>query len=111
VPTVNAGLKCRSSDLQLVQSNGVPGSGTRVRISKTSSISASGDSIYVIERVPVFNRDIIDGDLKKKPTKANKIDPLPYLNPNDIESNDILKDEAAGAIYGSRGCKWSYTNY
>jgi TonB-dependent SusC/RagA subfamily outer membrane receptor len=103
VPTVNADLQGRSSGLQVVQSNGVLGSGTRVRISKTTSISASGDPIYVIDRVPVSNRDIIDGDFKKKPTKASKIDPLSYLNPNDIESNDILKDEAAGAIYGSRG--------
>jgi hypothetical protein len=64
VPTVNAGLQGRSSGLQVVQSNVVPGSGTRVRISKTSSISASGDPIYVIDRVPVLNRDIIDGDFK-----------------------------------------------
>ncbi|MDA9555419.1 TonB-dependent receptor [Pelobium sp.] len=103
VPTVNAGLQGRASGLQVSQSNGVPGSATRIRIRGTSSISASGDPLYVIDGVPVFNSDISDGDFGRNPTKAGKIDPLSYLNPNDIESIDVIKDAAAAAIYGSRG--------
>lgn len=103
VPTFNAGLQGRASGLQVSQSNGVPGSATRVRIRGTSSISGSGDPLYVIDGVPVFNEDPSDGDFGRNPTKAGKLDPLAYLNPNDIESIDILKDAAAAAIYGSRG--------
>ena len=103
VPTFNAGLQGRASGLQVSQSSGVPGSATRVRIRGTSSISGSGDPLYVIDGVPVFNEDPSDGDFGRNPTKAGKIDPLAYLNPNDIESIDILKDAAAAAIYGSRG--------
>ncbi|HEX7367853.1 MAG TPA: carboxypeptidase-like regulatory domain-containing protein, partial [Pelobium sp.] len=103
VPTFNAGLQGRASGLQVSQSSGVPGSATRVRIRGTSSISGSGDPLYVIDGIPVFNEDPSDGDFGRNPTKAGKIDPLSYLNPNDIESVDVLKDAAAAAIYGSRG--------
>ena len=103
VPTVNAGLQGRAAGLQVSQSNGVPGSATRVRIRGTSSISANGSPLYIIDGVPVFNQETSDQDFGRNPNRAGSLDPLAYLNPNDIESIDILKDAAAGAIYGSRG--------
>ncbi|WP_310994026.1 TonB-dependent receptor [Aequorivita marina] len=80
--------------VQVSQGSGRPGSPVRLNIRGiTSPLSSYGlnQPLYVIDGVP-FNLDAIGG--------AN---PLLTLNPNDIESFDILKDAAATSIYGSRG--------
>ncbi|MGO3184274.1 MAG: TonB-dependent receptor [Aequorivita sp.] len=80
--------------VQVSQGSGRPGSPVRLNIRGiTSPLSSYGlnQPLYVIDGVP-FNIDAIGG--------AN---PLLTLNPNDIESFDILKDAAATSIYGSRG--------
>ena len=80
--------------VQVSQGSGRPGSPVRLNIrGLTSPLSSYGlnQPLYVIDGVP-FNIDAIGG--------AN---PLLTLNPNDIESFDILKDAAATSIYGSRG--------
>lgn len=82
--------------VQVSQGSGRPGSPVRLNIRGiTSPRSSAGTGLnqplYVIDGVP-FNIDAL-GD----------INPLLTLNPNDIESFDVLKDAAATAIYGSRG--------
>ncbi len=80
--------------VQVSQGTGRPGAPVRLNIRGiTSPLSSYGlnQPLYVIDGVP-FNIDAIGG--------AN---PLLTLNPNDIESFDILKDAAATSIYGSRG--------
>ena len=82
--------------VQVSQGSGRPGSPVRLNIRGiTSPLSSDGTGLnqplYVIDGVP-FNIDAVAG--------AN---PLLTLNPNDIESFDILKDAAATSIYGSRG--------
>ncbi len=80
--------------VQVSQGSGRLGSPVRLNIRGiTSPLSSYGlnQPLYVIDGVP-FNIDAIGG--------AN---PLLTLNPNDIESFDILKDAAATSIYGSRG--------
>lgn len=82
--------------VQVSQGSGRPGSPVRLNIRGiTSPLSTAGTGLnqplYVIDGVP-FNIDALTG--------AN---PLLTLNPNDIESFDILKDAAATSIYGSRG--------
>lgn len=63
--------------------SGEPGAAPQIRIRGIGSISAGDDPLYVIDGFPTSN--------------------LETLNPNDIESIDILKDASATAIYGSRG--------
>ncbi|TDE04642.1 SusC/RagA family TonB-linked outer membrane protein [Flavobacterium hiemivividum] len=80
--------------LQVSQNTGRPGAPVRINIRGiTSPLSAGGlnQPLFVIDGVP-FNIDAMQG--------AN---PLSTLNPNDIESFDVLKDAGATAIYGSRG--------
>jgi TonB-linked SusC/RagA family outer membrane protein len=80
--------------VQVSQGSGRLGSPVRLNIRGiTSPLSSYGlnQPLYVIDGVP-FNIDALAG--------AN---PLLTLNPNDIESFDILKDAAATSIYGSRG--------
>src|SRR4030095_7076868 len=77
--------------VQVSPNNGMAGSGSRIRIRGGSSLNASNDPLIVIDGVPVDN-----GRIDGAPN------PLSLINPNDIESFNILKDASAAAIYGSR---------
>ena len=94
-------IQGRVSGVNITPSDGGPGAGSTVRIRGTSSIGASNEPLYVIDGVPIDNASTVPGgaDVASQPTR----NPLNFLNPNDIESIDILKDASAAAIYGSRG--------
>jgi len=77
--------------VNVAQTKGAPGGGVSVRVRGTGSIGAGNEPLYVIDGFPVssdFN---------------SNFNPLSSINPNDIESIEILKDASAAAIYGSRG--------
>ena len=76
-------LQGTTSGMTVVSNSGQPGQGMSIRIRGTSSITGGNDPLYVI-----------DGNI------GGGID---ALNPNDIESVEVLKDASATAIYGSRG--------
>lgn len=78
--------------VQITAPNGAPGAGGRIRVRGTSSLSSSNDPLIIIDGVPVDQQSSIAG--------ANN--PLALINPNDIESFNILKDASATAIYGNR---------
>lgn len=81
----------QAAGVQVSQVTGTPGGGVTIRVRGTGSISAGNEPLYVIDGFPIegsYSRDM---------------NPLSTLNPNDIESIQILKDAAAAAIYGSRG--------
>ena len=75
-------LQGRAAGVQVAQRSGSPGSGLTVRVRGTGTINNS-DPLYIVDGMPVENLD--------------------YLNPNDVESMNILKDAASAAIYGARG--------
>ncbi|MEY4135665.1 MAG: hypothetical protein RL386_2015 [Bacteroidota bacterium] len=77
--------------VQITTNGGAPGSGSRIRIRGGSSLNASNDPLIVIDGVPLDNGGI-----------SGAANPLSFINPNDIESFNILKDASATAIYGSR---------
>lgn len=77
--------------VQVTSNSGAPGSGSRIRIRGGASLSASNDPLIVVDGVPLSNSGI-----------AGAASPLSFINPNDIESFNILKDASATAIYGSR---------
>lgn len=93
--------------VNVAQNSGKPGGAATIRVRGGTSVNASNDPLYVIDGVPIdataganlanistYNNDYFDQEA------AN---PLSMLNPNDIESIDVLKDASATAIYGSRG--------
>lgn len=98
-PSFDAALQGRVAGAQIVQSSGVPGSAVRVRIRGQASISGNSEPLYIVDGVPITT-----GDFSKRDGAANSINgnALADLNPNDIESMEILKDAGAAAIYGSR---------
>lgn len=78
--------------VQITTGGGAPGTGSRIRVRGTSSLSGSNDPLIIIDGVPVDQQSGISG-------AAN---PLALINPNDIETFNILKDASATAIYGNR---------
>jgi len=81
-PTVGQALVGKVAGVQVSQTSGAPYSGTKIRVRGIGSINASSDPLYVIDGYPAGNNVAI--------------------NPEDIETIDILKDAASAAIYGSR---------
>jgi len=86
VPVTNAPqmLQGRAAGVYVVNQGNKPGAGVQVRVRGRRSFNAGNDPLYVIDGIPItggFND----------------------INPNDIESIDVLKDASATAIYGSRG--------
>ncbi|NNE16296.1 MAG: TonB-dependent receptor [Saprospiraceae bacterium] len=78
--------------------SGQPGSTQQVRIRGTGSISAGRNPLYVIDGVIIQT-----GSFSQLDAGSNSTDVLSMLNPNDIESVNVLKDASATALYGSRG--------
>jgi TonB-linked SusC/RagA family outer membrane protein len=98
VPSFEAGLQGRAAGVQVIQGSGAAGSGSMIRIRGIASLSAGGDPLYVVDNIPITQDYFINGD-----RGAFNNNPLASINPNDIESIEILKDASAAAIYGSRG--------
>jgi TonB-dependent starch-binding outer membrane protein SusC len=91
--SIDKALQGRAAGVLVQANNGIPGGAINVRIRGTGSIQAGNRPLYIVDGVPLNTRD--DANF----TQAN---PLAFLNPNDIESIDILKDAASGAIYGAQ---------
>jgi len=95
------------SGVNVSLNSGKPGGSTTVRVRGGTSISASNDPLYVIDGVPISsNSATSSANISGNGTDffdQEPINPLMTLNPNDIESINVLKDASATAIYGSRG--------
>lgn len=92
VSNVAQGLQARVAGVQITQNSGAPGGNVSVRIRGTNSINGTSEPLYIIDGIQVSNGGGI-----------NDVSPLSTINPNDIESVEVLKDASATAIYGSRG--------
>lgn len=91
VASVEQAMQGRMAGVQVQQSSGQPGAGISIRVRGPSSIAGGNEPLVVIDGVPQFNGDV-------RVTNS-----LSTINPNDIESIEVLKDASATAIYGSRG--------
>jgi TonB-linked SusC/RagA family outer membrane protein len=93
--SVDQMLEGKVSGLQAPLSTGQPGANQQVIIRGIGSVSAGTSPLYVVDGLIINS-----GDLTSNTITANA---LSGLNPNDIESVNILKDAQATSIYGSRG--------
>ncbi len=91
--SVDKALQGRAAGVLVQSNNGIPGGNVNVRIRGTGSINAGNNPLYVVDGVQMNLSS--DGNF----TQTN---PLSFLNPNDIESIDILKDAASAATYGAQ---------
>ena len=78
-------LQNKVAGLDITANSGQPGAATTVKIRGNNSVRAVNNPLYVIDGVPVQNESNIN-----------------FLNPNDVESIQVLKDAASASIYGSR---------
>ncbi|WP_207535183.1 SusC/RagA family TonB-linked outer membrane protein [Desertivirga arenae] len=85
VTNVTQALAGQLPGVNITQSQGAPGQSPNIRIRGTSSITAGTNPLYVVDGLPIENFN------------------LNYINPQDIESVEVLKDASSAAIYGSRG--------
>lgn len=104
-PTISQALVGKVAGVQVSQVSGAPYSGTKIRVRGIGSINASSEPLYVIDGYP------IGGNMSSGPgnstNQTNGYNPSTsgndlFINPEDIESIEILKDAASAAIYGSR---------
>ncbi len=79
---VDNALKGLASGVTVTSSSGQPGAASQIRVRGIGTINNS-DPLYIVDGMP------IEGGLD-------------YLNPNDIQSIEVLKDAASGAVYGAR---------
>ena len=94
LPTIESALQGRASGVFVNSSSGKLGQALQIRVRGISSISASNQPLFVIDGVPIISRDM--------GTYTEPDNPLAAINPEDIESMDVLKDASAAAIYGAR---------
>ncbi len=81
-PNPMEALQGKVAGLDITRSSGQPGAGVRMQLRGTRSFTASGNPLFLIDGLP--------GDYST-------------LNPNDIESIEVLKDASSTAVYGSAG--------
>ena len=79
---IDNALKGLAAGVTVTSASGQPGAASRIRVRGIGTINNS-DPLYIVDGMP------IEGGLD-------------YLNPNDIQSIEVLKDAASGAVYGAR---------
>jgi TonB-dependent SusC/RagA subfamily outer membrane receptor len=102
VTNVLATMQGRMAGVNIVQTTGVPGGGFDIQIRGQNSLRTNGNNpLYIIDGVP-YSSDPIGIGINSAvlPTQPS---PLNSINPDQIESIEVLKDADATAIYGSRG--------
>ena len=100
-PTLDAALSGRVAGLSVVATSGQPGADSHIRIRGGNSVNASNEPLYVVDGF-IYFRDAANSGTGLGAIESS-LNPLATINPNDIESIEVLKDVSATAIYGSRG--------
>jgi TonB-linked SusC/RagA family outer membrane protein len=96
-PNIVNDIAGKVSGVQITSSSGNPGSSTRIVIRGASSFYGDNNALMVIDGIPVDNSET--GNLNSGPGTSRIAD----LDPNIVESINVLKGAAATALYGSLG--------
>lgn len=97
-------IQGKVSGVQILNNSGQPGGASTIKIRGNSTVTGSGQPLFVVDGVPLDGRSPRPGvgDIGFGGSNPAS-NPLNFINPQDIVSIDILKDASATAIYGSRG--------
>ena len=96
------GLQGKVAGVQVQQSDGAPGAGTSITVRGANSFTTSSQPLYIVDGVP-FNENPTATPASAADNNPQETNPLAFINPNDIDKIEVLKDASATAIYGSRG--------
>lgn len=111
--TVDAALSGKIAGANISQNSGAPGGGLSVQLRGISTITGESQPLYIIDGVYVNNTQVGNGSGAAAFTNASSggttqtsqdqaVNRVSDLNPNDIESIEVLKGPSAAAIYGTR---------
>nr|WP_299340157.1 SusC/RagA family TonB-linked outer membrane protein [Allomuricauda sp.] len=92
-------LQGQSSGVQVVGGSGVLGAPSVIRVRGVNSLTGGSNPLFVIDGVPIDDQS----NLTTTQGGNTGLNPLSYLNTEDIESFTVLKDAAATSLYGTRG--------
>lgn len=109
-PSLENVLAGRIAGAQVSANSGAPGGGNQIRLRGVTSVFGSADPLYVVDGVIVSNETIQSGlnavtaaaRSSNASNQDNGVNRIADLNPNDIESLEVLKGASASAIYGSK---------
>ncbi len=104
-------IQGKTAGVQISTTSGEPGAAVNVRVRGTASVRSQNNPLFVVDGVPLSGANTTPatgggagvGGGGSDVGSSGSVDPLSFLNPNDIASIDILQDAASTAIYGSRG--------
>lgn len=96
--TIEQGLKGRTSGVRVISDN-MPGGGISIQVRGTNSLLGGTEPLYVVDGFPLDPATDAAGGSRTAPAQSS----LNFINPDDIESIEVLKDASATAIYGARG--------
>lgn len=104
VPTnILQALQGKIAGVNVTQNDGAPGAGLSIRIRGSNSFLGGTEPLYVIDGIPYNNSSSGGTPMSIGEDEKQTLNAMSFINPNDIETIDILKDASATAIYGSRG--------
>lgn len=93
VQSVDRGIQGRLAGVQISSASGAPGGALNVRVRGVGSVNASNDPLWIVDGVQLS---------RFGQSTQGSSNPLASINPNDIESVEVLKDAASAAIYGAQ---------
>ncbi len=96
--SINQALQGRIAGVNVIQTDGAPGSAISIEVRGANSFTSNTEPLFVIDGVPFEAPMKAPGGGGGRPANA-----MSFLNPQDIESLEVLKDASATALYGSRG--------
>lgn len=103
VNSVLDALQGRVPGLEITPTSGTPGGGYTIRVRGQNSIAAGNNPLFIVDGVPFDTNSMGDNATSGGILMYSSINPLNYIDPQSIESIEVLKDADATAIYGSRG--------
>ncbi|MDB4583059.1 TonB-dependent receptor [Draconibacterium sp.] len=98
--SIDQGLVGRAAGVQVINASGVPGSAPAIRIRGTTSLQGANEPLYVVDGFPIYAGT--GSGVAGGAGGSSNISGISNINPNDIQSIEILKDASATAIYGAR---------
>jgi TonB-dependent starch-binding outer membrane protein SusC len=102
VTSFDQAIQGKAAGVQINSGSGKLGQAPQVRVRGQSSVSASNEPLYVIDGIPSTQVGNQVAGFNSLSLQGGITSPLADINPQDIESIEILKDASAGAIYGAR---------
>lgn len=94
-------LAGKASGVKIARANGDPGAGTNIQIRGANTIGGASQPLIIVDGVPISN-DNLYGSGSSSSGGVSQSSRLNDLNPEDIESLQILKGASAAALWGSR---------